>query len=268
MINPDSPRLQPNPEDRPEKTKEVPLKDVLIAASFSPNRSIDLSIQSLDLGIFGEEANKVLQLSFDDPNHFEWFTRVYVSTHERKVLLDKKPFRALTHKPQSVSPSITFKTPFGALGSRSPINQDKYFATIIHSYPEATPTSSFDLGGILINSNYPEALTCAFSSSSVEKMLIFRGKNSPNFSRDQVDSLVQGWETEFQIQFVEKNSAEMSPLDKWLLERKLQWDLLIRLAQKYDLIIFRCANRDFKVNTAARISLSQPDLSTSLARDF
>src|SRR5205814_1882957 len=84
-----------NQESSPDaETRETPplYRDLLVQATFGPNRAIGDNIQSIELGIFKGIGDELLRESMNDPEKRE-FSKICYVTPDKKVIVSNKSTR-------------------------------------------------------------------------------------------------------------------------------------------------------------------------------
>lgn len=209
-------------------------KEVLLQSAFTKGRTIPDSISEIDLGIFGEEGRELVSQMMKDPRRREFGKLVYV-TKDKKVLLQNTPVvgdeRSVFH---------TFKTDLLIDNPKLPwfMRQERMCGTTLHSHPEDIPPSSEDLLQLLVGDFDYSASSAVFVSSIKRNFVIFRGKNTPQFTREQVNEKIVLWEKSIKVRVSEFTDYSMSLSEQMEVNNKARTALLRQIGQKYDLRVF------------------------------
>lgn len=143
-----------------ETVQTTQLKEYLLAASKSPLLAADPAPASFDLGIFGKEAEMLVQKSAIDPKTPEYFTGAYVDENSRLLLLNK-PIRGTQF---SVQP---------------PHTKGKKLVLGIHTHGIVdSPFSSGDFVPLFLPKDKHGNVAQLLATPSI-KLLIIRTKNTP-----------------------------------------------------------------------------------------
>ncbi|MBI3103566.1 hypothetical protein HYZ05_01370 [Candidatus Daviesbacteria bacterium] len=209
-------------------------KEVLLQSAFSRGRAISDSISEIELGIFANEGRELVSLMMRDPRRREFGKLVYV-TNERKVLLQDKPTAG---DENSVSHSVKMNILIDNTSLPWYLRQDRMIAASLHSHPEDISPSSEDLQQLLLGDFDYSASSVVFVSSAKRNFVIFRGKNTPQFTREQVYEKIALWERSIKERVIEFTIPYMSNSAQMETNNKARLALLRQAGKKYDLKIF------------------------------
>lgn len=209
-------------------------KEVLLQSAFSKGRAISNHISEIDLGIFYQEGRALVMQTEKDEKHREFGKIVYV-TKDRRILIKDQPTTGnandVYHRFKAV---VTINNP------NLPwyLRQDRMCGTILHSHPSDLPPSSEDLFNLLIGDFDYTAEAAVFVSSGKRNFIIFRGNDTPQFTREQASGKISLWENAIQervMNFINRNTPLHEQME---INNKARTALLRQIQQKYDLKIF------------------------------
>lgn len=145
----------------------ITLKDLLIESAFSLNHAPSLLPQSVDLGKFGIEAEKLMNMTNNDPSQAEYLSATFLDSDGR-ILMNKNPIR-------------------GDEGSvKLPKSHKKRFLLLTHSHPGDSPFSPADLNVLFIPKTETISAPALLLATPSLKMLIFRTNKTPYLSPSEI----------------------------------------------------------------------------------
>lgn len=180
-----------DPGSGKEKNKQVPLlRDMLVEYVFKPGRAIPPSIDSLDLGVFQDEAMQLANSCLLDAGNRDSGKLIYV-TGDRKVLVPIHPFqsRVIGVLPMSGAISAVKKE----VAEKEKL-RELYLAMIIHSYGNTDLSfSAIDLLLLMLGDSEPRASVASLIAGRTKNMLFFRGENAPQLDEEEAEKKAKLW---------------------------------------------------------------------------
>lgn len=218
-----------------QELRPVPsFKEVLLQSAFSKGRVISDSVSEIDLAIFGNEGRNLVSQMIMDPKRREYGKLVYV-TKDRKVLLQEQPTVGNeTNVTHSFKADILIDNPALPWFMR----QNRILGTTVHSHPEDIPPSSEDLLNLLIGDFDYGVSLAVFVSSPKRNFVIFRGRKTPQFTREQLVQKIILWERSIEERVMKFADPFMSTSEQMEINNRARTALLRQIGQKYDLKIF------------------------------
>lgn len=192
---------------------------------------------SFDLGIFGKEAEKLIRLSLDDPEHPEFASLAFVDRTSR-LLLMKEPIRG------------------GESSVTLPRSEDLQHVLTIHTHGDTdTPFSASDLAGLFIP-RHEGGIAAGILATPTQELLVLRSPQTPLLSPPEVIDVVlelltsaameEEW-SDYQRRYETDGGAIDSPLpltEEYKQElRQLghrRMFMLTRAAQEFSLRMYSC----------------------------
>lgn len=235
------------PDVTPQEQEPKPVssfKEVLLQSAFSKGWAIPDAISEIELGIFGQEGRNLVLQMMQDPRHREFGKLVYI-TKARKVFLQNEPIVG-----DEGGVSHTFKTNILIDDPKLPwfIRQDRMCGTTLHSHPEDIAPSSQDLLYLLVGDFHYSAERAVFVSTLKRNFVIFRGKDTPQFTLEQVNEKIALWENSIKGRVTEFTDPFMTRPEQMEINNKARTALLRQIGQKYDLKIFAGEATGIKVS--------------------
>ncbi len=227
-----------------EIRQQLTFKEVLLQSAFSKGRAISDSISEIDLGIFGKEGKELVRQMIRDPRHREFGKLIYVLNDRRVLLQDQSTIGDEDSTTHSFRTNIIIDNPALPWFMR----QDRMLGTSLHSHPEDIPPSSEDLFCLLLSDFDYTASAAIFVSSLQRNFLIFRGKNAPQFTREQINEKIALWEKSIEERVTKFTGPFMLTSEQMEINNKARTALLRQIGQKYDLKIFFGDANSGKVN--------------------
>jgi len=237
---------QPNPENI--GFEPVLLRDLLIETTLSPDMAIRDGVKRIDLGNLGAEAETIRANTLADPEKKERGRIVYV-TYDRRLFVQTKDLvgkRIDTGDDgtivEGIFPDLEILTHKNFYAVQRQYRQNRFLATVIHCHKDIEiPASPQDMRYLLLNQFELSACPLVFVVTVQRKMLIFRGRGTPQFPQDIADKKVEGWYREMierQKRFIK---PEMSESEQIGICARANHALIRQLAMKYDFRLYSCA---------------------------
>ncbi|MFA5933139.1 MAG: hypothetical protein WCV81_02620 [Microgenomates group bacterium] len=227
----------------------ISIKELLIKATFAPNRALRPGVEVIDLGILGEEAERLHDLSATGTK-IEYMLPAII-TSDRKIKLRKEDIHG-SGKSVAYLMKIRLERNYTRLPKEK--RQEYFLAVGIHNHPVPTPPSPCDLGGLFLSDENPIASTAVFTSSEAEKIVLFRGENTPGWTRDFIDQKVISWDKMIEERAFASLRPNMLMREQTQTNRRVQMAWLRDVVAKYDLQAFSCPIRE---NIARRMIFPQ-----------
>lgn len=228
-------------KERGETIKPHSLRKILIEKTLASDRSIDGQINSIDLGVFGKEAEGLLKRSFADPKGRER-GRLVIVTSLGDIQIQKKDIVGhLTKNGQELRVLFFFSSYRNIHSVPRPQRQNRFRAVTIHSHGKHdTPQSPRDLRGLFLDEYNTSACTASFVITSQRKILILRGSNTPDMSNEDIDAKIKDWESMLHKRVV-KFTNPYEVIDRSMEMQPIAIHAFLRsIARKYDLRMFSC----------------------------
>lgn len=246
--------------ERKELVSRTPrLSEVLLKATFAPNRNIDPSIRKIDLGSLAYEAQILRDITAKDPRRREVGKFILIKNdnfplmYKPKVIIEHE---ARFGKDGSISSKFEYRT-INDIWIRSKLikqqRQDLFIAATLHTHPRGMPPSSEDIGRILLNDiENAHAYTCVFVATPELNYLVFRSSRAYSLSLSDVSVLEAQWDgildetlkSKFGEDIARENDSRLYGLKcksnkEWNgLEAVVQQEVLNEFIEKYKLIAF------------------------------
>lgn len=168
-------RIRPNQEEGMEETPSL-LGEVLVTATFAPNRAINSAIRRISFGPLNDEADALLGQTESDPLHREVAKPIMVTSVGRLIV----PRRVFVGEWGRVIVGIPlFNVKDVPAGTPKIDRQNAFVATTMHSHSADVGPSGTDIIPVLYGEDDAWAHTAAITISDSTKDIIFRGKNTP-----------------------------------------------------------------------------------------
>lgn len=228
--------------DSPEEGERlgvVPLRDVLIQAALSPDVAIPTGIRRLDLGVFGTEAEELLERTLKDLRARERERLVYV-THDRRILIQTRDTVAPLDNPSNLDFTVNVSR-FLDHRERRGERQDSFLAAIIHSHRlYGMPLSGRDLSYLFRTEYDPLVAPCVFAIISELKMLAFRTKDTPQWDNDTVEQKLAHWRALGDKRVAGFLNPRMPEQERMATIAKANHALVRSIGRKYHLLFYSC----------------------------
>lgn len=226
----------------------IPIKELLIEATFAQNRALRPGVKVIDLGILGEEAERIQDRSSQLPvgSRIEFAIPALVS-NTKKLLLRREEISGTIGSAEA-GIGVNLRPNYENLSKIE--RQELFIATHIHNLIYPLPPSPNDFRKFFAEDSHPYSETCVFISNPLEKIVIFRGENTPGWGVDDLLAKVEKWNRNLKIyRFRAITTSLTASLDEQ--ERKAQMEFLMDLVKRYDILAFSCP---LKENIARRMT--------------
>lgn len=235
--------------ERKEIVPRVPrLSEVLIAATFAPNRNIDESIKKIDLGSLVYEAQLLRDKTANDPKHRESSKLILItndikiSGRQNEVVIEREPrLGDLLRAPWSLN-ILAVEDVQQRNGLLKKQRQDKFIATSLHAHDSESPPSPTDLINILKDDiEDPSANTCCFVAGPDLNHVVFRSLQTPQFSKNECTKLREALKISWRgkTQELKKLSGLFRSEEKLLeLEVALRQEFFNSIINHFGFIVF------------------------------
>jgi hypothetical protein len=211
----------------------IPLKELLIEATFAPNRAIKPGVTRIDLGVIGDEARRLYENGIVDGNEH---TLPSFVTSDRRLLLANQE---IVGDSNSAITKVAIRRLANFTGPKQQ-RQDRFVASLIHNHPSDLPPSTEDLRRIFLSDHETFGATAVFVANSDTKTVIFRGPNTPQYSDQESQDKVVGWDKLIESVALKNWDPVMSIEEIEALDKAAQTIFLQQLALIADLRIFNC----------------------------
>ena len=211
------------------------LRDVLAEFTFKPGRLIPSHVNSLNLGVFQEEARQLANTCFLTDDNRDSGKLVYV-TGKKKVLVPIRFFQAYE------------KGVLAMLGITSQVRKniaekeqldDPYIAMTIHTSGNTDLAfSSTDLCLLMLADSNPGASVASFIAGRTKNMIFFRGQNTPQLDSEEAEKKARLWRWQLRERIDRFIKPGMSREEGFLIIDKAERALLRQICEKYDLQFF------------------------------
>lgn len=180
-----------DPGSGKEKNKQVPLlRDILAEYAFKPGRAIPSGINSLDLGVFQDEAMQLANNCFLDAENKDSGKLIYV-TGEGKVLVPIHFFQSYI---KGVLPMLIVTSTVKKEVAEKRKLRELYLAMVIHSNGNKDWSfSATDLLLLMLGDSVPGASVASFTVGRTRNMLFFRGENAPQLDEEEAEKKAKLW---------------------------------------------------------------------------
>lgn len=212
------------------------LRDVILNATFAPNRAINSSVTKINLGAIGDSMQELRRITASDPLKRETGRLIYV-TPDRRVLLQNGFFQGEPEKTNFRIDSDPLNPP--PYYSRPP-GERKYLGSAMHTHGAyEVPPSGQDLGGLLLGNNERFAETAAIVLTPATNTIIFRGPATPNLTDLESNAKVALWFRNFTERMDMFLTPYLTREETINMNARAITALIKQIAQKYDLKIFK-----------------------------
>lgn len=217
------------------------LKEILVKSTLSPSVAIPDGIQKIDLGIFGEESEKLLDRSLKDPQGIERGRMLYVTPEGGVLFQTKDSVGSITKDGQQTQMNISVKMAPKYINLPRPMNQDRFYAGIIHSHGTYdVPASPFDFTPLFRSVDSIGIAPMLFVVTPKLKSIYFRSNDTPQWDEETVNKKVVHW-TELLRSSIQKRIQPGMSLPQIEGINAIQTYGLIRtLRDKYHLKLYSC----------------------------
>lgn len=228
----------------PEWQERMKLKDVLVAALFSPTLSIDPRVEQIELGELGQAAQGLVDQSLRDPEGLERYHIVYVTAAGEVIVTNREGKGSKIKDGQTSLVEIKIRLN-GLQFLPRQFRQDRYLATIMHSHaPYEVPHSGADLGDLFLDIDEPIAQPLSYVISAEAQRLIFRGPQTPQWEKSTVESNVELWKKETYKEGNRVKHLARTRLEGLALDACIQAEFIRDLVRRYDLRVFWCPSAE------------------------
>lgn len=215
----------------------VPIKEILIEATFAPNRAIRKDVLSIDLGALGIEAERLYNKGKIDGKEHVNPTLV---TSDRRLLLAIKDTDG-----DSEGGLVTLAIRrFGPLDWPKDLRQDRFVGVLIHNHTDRLPTSTTDLRRLFLANSEIFAATATFVANTDTKTVIFRGPKTPEYSDKESKEKVKEWDLAIERIMLARIISGVTFGSILDLNRIAQLDFIRTFSRSNDLRIFTCPLRE------------------------
>lgn len=216
----------------------IPLKELLIEATFAPNRAVRAGVTRIDLGIIGSEAGRLYEKGIVDGN--EHILPSFVTSEGRLLLANQETVGDF----DSVTASIAIRRRAASFAGPKQQRQDRFVAALIHNHPSHLPASTEDIRRIFLSDEETFGATAVFVANSDTKTVIFRGPNTPQYSDKESQDKVDEWDKLIEQVALKNWDPSMGMEEIKAIEKAAQTIFLQQLALIADLRIFNCPLRE------------------------
>lgn len=219
----------------------IPIKELLIEATFAPNRALRCGVEAIDLGVLGKEAERIFDKSIAEHNGKKEYLLPVIVTPTKKLFLRKEE---ISGADMHVSGIFEIKMNINYYDVPKQRRQSYFIAANIHNHPVPMPPSPRDFMPLFIEDINPGGNTATFISSVLEKIIVFRGEKTPEWTWAFAEQRISAWDAMIRSR-VEKFLAPGMPyvqMDD--LNRRVQMAWLRDVVAKYDLQAFSCPLRE------------------------
>jgi len=223
------------------ENQPIPLKELLIEATFAPNRALRPEVKTIDLGVLGQEAEKLYDRGEQEFEEIE-FGQMAIVTSDRRLLLLKED---IVGERRQVHMKLGFKITVLEVSDTFPkrFRQNRFMAVAIHNHPLEMPPSTFDLNNLFLSDKSPLAHTAVLVASPTKKTLIFRGLDTPQWSEEEIELNRLMWDLDSQTRFEQFYTDNMTVIETTALSSRVQNIVLNHIALEHDLRVFICPLR-------------------------
>lgn len=211
------------------------LRDILLETTFKPGRAISAGVDRIDLGVFSEEARALANECFLEPDNSNFGKLIYV-TGSKKVLVPKVTFGAVNRRPLGMMGTVSAVPK--ELAEKEALDE-RYLAMVIHTSSNHDTTFSATGVALLIE---PDSLafgtSCLFIAGKTQNMLIFRGQNTPQLFKEDIEKKAKLWMWSLSERVGQFVKPGMSEEEAYAVLYAAQNALLKQVCQKYDLPFF------------------------------
>jgi len=226
-------------------------KDLLVNATFDPNRAIDERTTSVNLGSLEETRNELLRDSKGDPQRQEHGKVCYVLP-DGKVIIETK-----THVGEHlavVTPIDVRLTPDQSptaiiLGEHNQFipkreRGQRFVGAVIHTHPADILPSPEDLAPLLLADAVPMAYTSVFVITPDRTIIVFRGKSTPQLTPEEVESKKGLWSRQVTERMEHVITPAMNVAEGFDAAVRMNRAMTRQILAKYDLRTFSCSNKE------------------------
>ena len=211
------------------------LRDILAESTFKPGRLIPCNVNSLNLGVFQEEARQLANNCFLDVDNKDLGKLVYV-TGKKKVLVPLCFFQGHARGELAML-GITSQVS-KEIAEKEKLNEP-YLAMTIHSQGNTDLSfSATDLYLLMLNDSNPGASVASFAVGRTKNMLFFRGQNTPQLDSGEADKKARLWLWQLEERIGQFIKPGMSREERLSIIDKAERALLRQICAKYDLQFF------------------------------
>lgn len=230
-----------------ETATSIPIKELLIEATFAPNRALRKGVYRIDLGELGKEAERLYDKAESGPK-IEYCSPALV-TADRKLLLHKEGISG-TNEQVRIQLQVQIRKNAGLLPKY--LRQNRFIGALIHNHPEfELGPSPTDMQSLFLEDTYKEAQTAVFVATPNTKIILFRGDLTPQWTKEFATEKERLWYRLTRERLSQFNSPYTLFVENADLQRRVRNALLRKIASTYDLQVFMCPLRE---NVAFRAS--------------
>lgn len=232
----------------------IPFEKLLIEATFSCKRGLRNNVNVIDLGECGKKAEDMKDISeLIDGN--EHRVDAVVTNNSKLILMDE-----VIGNSRSVRSGfkLNLRDDYKILAKKE--RQEYFFGAPIHNHTAPMPPSPDDLGLMFLEDSHPWGQTALLISTEYEKIAVFRGEQTPEWSLDCVNLQVQLWMKSLDERVMLRVAIESLLRGNELgTERRIEINRLEqmlffhKMISEYDLKAFSCPLRE---NIARRMIFS------------
>lgn len=224
-------------EQRERLQIPITLKDAIIGATFRPGRVYE-GPDVIDLATLQQDAEELIDYTLSHPKRHEAGRLVLVG-QDNKVTTNRK---IIEGENGYVAIPVTFEVNRGYSFVRR-LSQDKFVGAEMHSHPSDKVYSARDLTHILAKDSLSDASTSSLLITPKRKLLIFRGKNTPQLDEEDIVLNLNSM-----IAVVDK-AVKLGITQSWLpnvdkIKKNTARRFFRDLARGYDLQVFEGKVRD------------------------
>lgn len=225
-----------DPSFRGERNEQVPLlRNILAKYAFRPGRAIPSDINSLNLGVFQDEAMYLANNCFLDAENRDSGKLIYV-TGEGKVLV---PIRFFQSYIKGMLPMLGIVSTVEKEVAEQGKLSEPYLAMAIHSHGNTDLSfSATDLQLLILGDFVPGATVASFIAGRTKNMLFFRGENTPQLNEEETEKRAKLWIWQLKERVGQFTNAGMSKEEALGIADIAERTLLKQICERYDLKYF------------------------------
>lgn len=191
-----------------EAIASMSLKDALVSATFSPNRALDPSVKTINLGTLQSYAVNLMETTLADaPQYREAAIAIYITPRDT-MLVQQQPTLGTEQEVQFRGEVKLF-----SLNPQTPLRsrQDKHVGTVMHTHGKYTfPPSPKDFHDLLLGAEHYQGCAAVMVVTQDKVHVVFRGPSAPTLNVPQADLKVTKWTEMLQRRLVAHVNPFMS----------------------------------------------------------
>lgn len=213
----------------------IEFKRAVAQATFASNRALSSNIDGIELGVFGQLSQELIDGTLRDAQRRENFYTVLV-TPDQRVLVNREAQQGDTLVSRA---RINFKVADIHLFGDKRLRQNQFIGAGLHSHPYDLPPSPADLLGFMYSDLELDATTAVFVVTPERRIVMFRGERSPQLTTEEAARKVGLWNNNLQERIDTFGRDSMPEPERLDLNKKAQDAQINQIARTYDLSIFR-----------------------------